>query len=133
MEKSGKLPSIIVAYGTRSTLPDALVAAYQRAIFAFWWMVTPQTDGPGFVEFKLGDYVEQLDAIFQMTGHDTAALITASNPKGVALSDAENGDRHGLLKRALEQRQLSSVRAYGRDPDSGWKPEDSLLVPGPVT
>lgn len=125
----GTLPTV-TALGAPTTLPPALVRAYADAIYALWWMVLPETNAPGWLEFRLGRYLEPLDAVFQMTGLGTAALVTATNPLGEALSASENAARHARLAAEVATQGHRAVPAYGRDPAGAWEREESLLIHG---
>ena len=66
------------------------------------------------------------EEIGQIIGDRPWAIITAFNPQGRQVSEAENWERHGQLIK--ETRSLSRIEAYGTAPK--WQREYGFLLVG---
>ena len=65
-----------------------------------------------------------------MTAHNAlcATFITASNPFGQQVSEAENSARKEELRANLKKRSLIFFEGVGQHPDGLWPGEESFLV-----
>ena len=59
------------------------------------------------------------------------AIVTACNPLGLAISEADNVAASAQLKVALRERGISHLPAEGLDPDGAWPAEASALLIDP--
>jgi hypothetical protein len=70
-----------------------------------------------------------LDALISAEGANTAAFITAANPRGERRSDVENGVANAALQNLVAAAGYPHFWGEGRDPKGGWS-EPSFLVIG---
>ena len=70
-----------------------------------------------------------LDALISAEGANTAAFITAANPRGERRSDMENGVANAALQNFVAAAGYPHFWGEGRDPKGGWS-EPSFLVIG---
>ncbi|MBG6072560.1 MULTISPECIES: DUF3293 domain-containing protein [unclassified Polaromonas] len=82
---------------------------------------------PPFV-IKVGVPSEPLRQLYSQYRSDCAAYITACNPLGRSLSDAENTARQAALLNELTARSLKFINGVGLDSKSKWPGEASFLV-----
>lgn len=59
-----------------------------------------------------------------------SAFISACNPHGNLLGDAENAQRHAALGHELAQGGYAFIAAEGADPSGSWPAEASYLILG---
>ncbi len=81
---------------------------------------------------RIGERSVGLAALYSELGVDSCAFLTASNPLGVALRDADNAVAMTALcvdVHALGLALLPGVTRDG-DPASGWPGEESIAVFG---
>jgi hypothetical protein len=79
---------------------------------------------------RVGVRSEALDAVHRAHGASGSALLTAFNPFGARVTDAENEAAQGALRAGLTRRGLGVLDAVGVHPSNGWPPEPSFLVLG---
>ena len=82
--------------------------------------------------FSVGDLTFKLSPLPTQTelfGGQPFTLITAHNPRGELLSDAENTERHARLIEVVAGLGLEYHAAVGKSADSTWQ-EQSLAVFG---
>src|SRR5262249_50686972 len=87
-------------------------------------------DGVGVSPIQAVRRVPLLDKLLKSKAAKTAALMTAWNPGGQALSPRENAVPHRALLRMLRRLKLTFVEADIRDRTGAWLPERSVLVFG---
>ncbi len=103
-------------------LDEELLKAYRRAEYVVF--------GEPPLVLRVGEANRRLDGMLQAAGKDTAAFLTACNPRGERRSDADNQAAQVRLERALEEKPYGCYPGEGRDPDGRWPAEPSLLVVG---
>jgi len=98
-------------------LSPELIAAYEQAEYVVHGRFT----------LNIGRPSAALDALLEARGAASAAFVTAANPRGEALGEAENRAALAALEAGLAH---PFCRGEGRDPDGRWPAEPSLLVLG---
>lgn len=87
--------------------------------------------GPrGRFVIRVGAQSAAADAVLEAAGADEWAFITASNPRSVPLSTADNAARMADLERLLCDRGLTHYPGAGVGDDAAWPAEPSLFVVG---
>jgi hypothetical protein len=76
---------------------------------------------------KIGEQSDDLRVLLGSMGVESAAFITAWNPRSEQLTDDENDDRQGMLLTDIEKIRLNYLVGYGQLDD--WQ-EYSYLVLG---
>ena len=76
---------------------------------------------------RIGEQSDDLRVLLGSMGVETAAFITAWNPRSEQLTDDENDDRQGVLLTDIEKIRLNYLVGYGQRED--WR-EYSYLVLG---
>ena len=76
---------------------------------------------------KIGEQSDDLRVLLGSMGVESAAFITAWNPRSEQLTDEENDDRQGVLLTDIEKIRLNYLVGYGQRED--WR-EYSYLVLG---
>jgi hypothetical protein len=76
----------------------------------------------------IGQNSPELDALLKASGLDTAAFITAWNPKAQPLSEDKNRTRQRQLVDEIKRRSLRCIEGFGKHPSNGWPGEESVLV-----
>ena len=79
---------------------------------------------------KVGMASQPLRQLYTHYRSDCAAYITACNPFGRSLSDAENTARQAALSSELTGRGLEFISGVGLDSKGRWPGEASFLVLG---
>ncbi len=72
----------------------------------------------------------ELAALYKKTRTDCCAYMTACNPFGRQLGEADNKQRQALLVQALKGRGLHFIAGIGQHPREPWPGEPSFLVLG---
>ena len=85
------------------------------------------TDPP--FTLKIGDVSRQIRNLLEEHKCSTAAYVTAWNPYGKALTDAENKERNKALKSSLSDK-YRVYKGLGTDPLGEWPGEESFLILG---
>jgi hypothetical protein len=78
----------------------------------------------------IGQNSPELDALLKAGGHESAAFITAWNPKAQPLNDEENRTRQRQLTDEFRRRSLHCIEGIGEHASNGWPGEESALVFG---
>lgn len=104
-----------------SKVSEDLIDAYIATNF------NVHTDPP--FTLKIGDASRQIRNLLEEHKCRTAAYVTAWNPYGKALSDAENKERNGALKSSLCDK-YKVFDGLGTDPLDEWPGEESFLILG---
>lgn len=78
----------------------------------------------------VGQPCSELDTLLKASGLDSAAFITAWNPKAQPLDDDENRTRQRMLADEIKRRSLRCIEGIGEHPFNGWRGEESMLVLG---
>lgn len=79
---------------------------------------------------RIGQNCPELDALLKAGGHDTAAFITAWNPKAQPLDEDENRTRQRQLTNEIKRRSLRCIEGIGQHPSNNWPGEESVLILG---
>jgi putative PIN family toxin of toxin-antitoxin system len=98
-------------------LTPELISAYENALYAV-------EGGP---VLRIGETSAELDLLLESRGVESAAFVTAANPRGEPRSHAANVAAMAALREALQWPQLPGE---GRDPQGRWLAEPSALVLG---
>lgn len=120
-----KTNSLEMRLATESLLPAALIGAY----LATEYRVHASADAPGF-SLSVGHKSDELLALMKRHKVQTAAYITAFNPLGEALSNAENQRRHKALQADLRWLRLLHFGGVGQGLGGNWTGEESFLILG---
>ena len=83
---------------------------------------------PEFV-LKIGEPSARLDDLLESENSNTAAFITAANPRSERKSPAENAQALALLDQVIAAAGYPWRAGEGREPDGSWR-EPSRLVLG---
>lgn len=103
-------------------LRPGLLAAYRKARYVVF--------GEPELVLRIGERNPDLDELLDAEGADTAAFITAANPRGEARSAWENEIANAALVESQTAAGFACYAGEGRDPDGSWTPERSVLVVG---
>jgi len=88
-------------------------------------------EGPrGRFVIRVGERSADADALLEVAGADEWAFVTASNPRSMLLSEADNAARLSRLVGLVREKGLVHYRGAGQGADATWPPEPSLLVVG---
>lgn len=101
--------------------PD-LLAAYRKALYVVY--------GAPELVIRIGERNDELDALLEADGLDTAAFLTAANPAGELQSKMENEISCAALHQALADAGYICYLGEGRDPEGDWPAEPSILALG---
>ena len=80
------------------------------------------------IAFRIGEMKQGLEDLFVNEAIETAALITACNPKGIKQGHHENQRAMEDLKFSLNEMKLPFLPALGSDPKGAWKEESYLIL-----
>jgi len=105
-----------------TTLSPGLVSAYEATYFH---VITV----PAFI-LKIGIKSNELEMLFNKSGHKTATFITACNPFSNSLSDEDNQLRNIQLKADLNNLNIKFIDGFGQDPLGEWAGESSFFALG---
>lgn len=78
----------------------------------------------------IGQNCPELDALLKTSGLDTAAFITAWNPRAQPLDEHENRTRQRQLTDEIKRRSLRRIEGMGQHPSNNWPGEESMLILG---
>jgi hypothetical protein len=106
-----------------STIDPQLVAAYKSAVYRV-------RDGDCWIEFFVDSNSPELENILRSYSAETAAFITAYNPRSHALGAKENQQFHENLLNTVAAMQLQWIEGEGGDRAGRWEPEQSALILG---
>jgi hypothetical protein len=101
--------------------PD-LQAAYQQALYV--------VHGAPELVIRIGEPNEDLDALLEADGLETAAYLTAANPGGVLQTKMDNELSRAALHQVLADAGCLCYVGEGRDPEGDWPAEPSILALG---
>ena len=107
---------------SESSLEQNLILAYRDTNYGVDTV-------PPFV-IKVGVPSEPLRQLYSQYRSDCAAYITACNPLGRGLSEADNTARQAALSSELTGRSLEFINGVGLDSKGEWPGEASFLVLG---
>jgi hypothetical protein len=105
-----------------SSLDPSLIQAYQDTHY--------RVDTAVPFVMKVGVPSEPLRQLYSQYRSDCAAYITACNPLGRRLSEADNTARQAALLSELTGRTLKFIHGVGLDSQDTWLGEASFLVLG---
>lgn len=103
-------------------LSPELAAAYENAEYVVF--------GARDLVLKVGKPSRELDALLEFHGADTAAWVSAANPRGERRSQDANAAAHSALNDLVAAAGYPCYLGEGRDPQGGWPAEPSVLVIG---
>ena len=101
--------------------PD-LIAAYLAADYVVF--------GEPELVLRIGEASDELDALLEADGADSAAFVTAANPHGRIAGTTENVLATTALLQAQREAGYACYAGEGRDPQQEWPAEPSVLVVG---
>jgi len=104
------------------TIAPELLAAYLIADYAVF------SEEP-FV-LKIGEPSPALDALLEDAGVESAAFVTAANPRGERADPRDNALSTEALLHAQLEAGYACIPGAGRDPAGRWPTEPSVLVLG---
>ena len=107
---------------SESALAPTLIQAYMATLYRV-------DAAPPFV-LKVGEPNESLAQLLTQQNVECAAYLTACNPLGQLLSDADNLHRQSELENELNRRSLQFICGTGQDIQGEWLGEDSFLILG---
>lgn len=102
--------------------------AYENTIYVV--LANPTTPkNPTDTEFQIqiGEINQSLNDWMNGNGYQTAAIITACNPKGIKVEPIKNQDAMRVLMKQIEEQQLPYLMAYGSNREGTWR-EDSYCL-----
>ena len=99
-----------------------LRAAYEKALYVVY--------GAPELVLRVGEPSETLDALMDEEGAESAAFLTAANPRGERQAKRENELNAAALHQALADAGYSCLLGEGRDPKGEWPSEPSVLALG---
>lgn len=107
-----------------TSLPAELQQAYANALYRVF-------DATGSVHtLHVGQRSPWLQQAYAVHRCASACYLTACNPQGKHLSDAENTERMEQLRTALHSQGWCFEAGQGQDPNEQWPGEDSVLIWG---
>jgi hypothetical protein len=80
------------------------------------------------IAFRIGEMSQGLEGLFVNQAFETAALITACNPKGINQGHHENQRAMEDLKVSLNEMKLPFHPGLGSDSKGAWKEESYLIL-----
>ena len=80
------------------------------------------------IALRISENNQEVDSLLLRHGYQTAALLTACNPKGRKVSQNENIKAMESLELALNEMKLPFLPALGSDPKGAWKEESYLIL-----
>lgn len=104
-----------------SAIGEATLLAYLRCHYRV--LETPP------YTLRIGERSAALAALFERSGCDCAAFVTAWNPRGERHEAAANRAAQAALLRDIGARGYACIPGVGEDPDGQWAGEDSVFVP----
>lgn len=84
---------------------------------------------PGFV-LRIGEQSSPLENFYRQHNVKSAAFITAWNPYGQKIAEADNRERNARLAATIHDTGFAFFPGIGKSPDDKWIGEDSFLVLG---
>jgi hypothetical protein len=108
--------------GSESSIAPETVQAYRETEFRVF------SDTP--VTLRIAEKNEALLGLYKANRSDSGAFVTACNPLGQLISEAENARLQDLLANELGRRSLNFIAGEGKHPVSAWPGEPSFLVFG---
>jgi hypothetical protein len=115
-------PSRNGARATKSAIAADKVAAYMETHYS---VRTPEP-----ITLRIGVANERVIAAVLQHRASSCAFVTAYNPCGAAIADADNLARHELLLLDLKKHGCAFYEGAGGHPDNGWPEEKSCLCFG---
>lgn len=103
-------------------IPAEMLAAYAKALYVVY--------GVPELVLRIGEPSATLDALMDEEGADTAAYLTAANPRGELQGKRDNELNGAALHQSLADAGYSCLLGEGRDPEGDWPPEPSVLAIG---
>ena len=104
-----------------SEIDSSLLESYKTTIYHV-------NTASGRIEFFIDRISPALDSLLKKHDVQTAAFITAYNPRSQIASSAENTFAHEALLKILGASSYQWLEGTGVDPDGKWPQETSLLI-----
>ena len=101
-------------------LPAKLLNAYENADYVLF------TDPP--IILKIGEPSRRLDALLEEEGANTAAFLTAANPRSKRKSPKENASALDTLDQLIVAAGYPWRAGEGREPDGSWAEPSRLVI-----
>ncbi|MEZ5312391.1 MAG: DUF3293 domain-containing protein [Thermoanaerobaculia bacterium] len=83
---------------------------------------------PTGVRLEVGKESPAVDRWLRENGFETAAYVTAANPRSTRLGDRENEARHERLLEMVTAQTIRFLPAESRDREGGWRETGLLLL-----
>lgn len=80
--------------------------------------------------FRIDEHCPALDSLLRKYSCNTAALISADNPRSELLTEQQNQQRRQQFDAELKQRQLKCFEGFNRAQRGDWPDEQTRLVLG---
>ena len=77
---------------------------------------------------KIGQASARLDALLQSEHSNTAAFVTAANPRSERKSPAENAAALAVLDQLVQAAGYPWRAGEGREPDGSWREASRLVI-----
>lgn len=106
-----------------SQLPAALQQAYRSALYQ-----VDAATGTVAQTLRVGQPNDWLGLQLRLLPVQAACYLTACNPNGQVLGDAENARHMSALRHALDREGWQYLDGCGQDPLGRWPGEDSVLI-----
>jgi hypothetical protein len=104
-----------------SEIDSSLLESYKTTIYHV-------NTTSGRIEFFIAKISPALDSLLEKHDAQTAAFITAYNPRSQITSSAENTFAHEALLKTLGASGHQWLEGTGGDPDGKWPAETSILL-----
>ncbi|KMY85495.1 4'-phosphopantetheinyl transferase [Candidatus Paraburkholderia calva] len=106
----------------RRTLPTPTFEAYLAAVYRVF--------GAAAIDMTIGTANPAAAALIEAHGAHGAVFVTAFNPFGTKLDDAQNDTRQRALIARIGALKQPALPGEGFDPTGAWQAEASVFVPG---
>lgn len=101
-------------------IPKQLIEAYEDADY----VVFAEPD----LVLKIGEASARLDALLQSEHSNTAAFVTAANPRSERKPPAENAGALAVLDQLVQAAGYPWRAGEGREPDGNWREASRLVI-----
>jgi len=102
-------------------MSDALIEAYRTTRFVAY-------DSDREVVARVGEPVQEMDALLERLAARSGVFITAWNPRSVVLSPESNAAAAALLAARVATEGFRALPHCGFSADPAWRPEEGLFV-----
>ena len=101
-------------------IPPALIAAYENADYVVF--ADPE------LVLRIGEPSARLDALLEEEGANTAAFVTAANPRSKPRPSADNAAGLDALDKLIAAAGYPWRAGEGREPDGSWIEPSRLVI-----